>query len=152
MSLKIGGSTSKSNSSTTSQSDRTTTPIVPDWASNLTQSVAGRVGSLVSADPQSWVAPANSLQSQAGVGASGLTGSPWNYDGAADLTRGVAASGTPDLASMIPRFQNPYTQDVVNSTLADYDHQAGLTRAQDALNLARSGAFGGSGANTSIAA
>jgi hypothetical protein len=41
---------------------------------------------------------------------------------------------------------SPYTRDVVDASLADYDYGAGQTRAQQALDLAKAGAFGGSGA------
>ena len=56
MSLKIGGSKSNSSSSSTTQTNSTTTPIVPQWASDLTQNVAGRVGGLLNTDPQSLIA------------------------------------------------------------------------------------------------
>ena len=90
MSLKIGGSDSDTSSTSNTQTNSTTTPIVPQWATDLTQNVAGRVGGLLNYDPQSLVAPANNLQTQAANSASNLSGSPWNFDGAADLTRGAA--------------------------------------------------------------
>lgn len=146
MSLKIGGSKTNTSSSSNTTTNSTTTPNVPDWASNLTQNVAGRVGGLVGADPQSLVAPANSLQTLGGANAANLSGSPWNYDAAADLTRGVAQSDTPSIAGNIGQFMDPYLRSVVNATSADLDANDGRVRAQQALNLAGSGAFGGSGA------
>src|SRR5690349_13121528 len=86
----LGGDASLEDKYTSGTFDKTRTPIVPDWANNLTQGVAGRVGSLLNLDPYSLVAPAQGLQTQAGDAASRLSGSPWNYDGAADLTRGAA--------------------------------------------------------------
>jgi hypothetical protein len=42
-------------------------------------------------------------------------------------------------------YMSPYRRDVVDAALADFDHGAGQTRAQQDLDLAGSGAFGGSG-------
>jgi hypothetical protein len=43
-------------------------------------------------------------------------------------------------------YMSPYGRDVVDAALADYDFGAGQTRAQQDLDLAGAGAFGGSGA------
>jgi hypothetical protein len=146
MSLKIGGSKTNTSGSSNTQSTSTTTPNVPGWASDLTQNVAGRVGGLLNYDPQSLVAPANGLQNLAGANAANLSGSPWNFDASADLTRGVANADTPSIAGNINRFMNPYLHDVVDATSADLDASDGNVRARQALELAGSGAFGGSGA------
>jgi hypothetical protein len=160
MSLKIGGSSSKTSSTSNTTSNSTTTPIVPDWASNLTQGVASQVGALQNLNPQSLVAPAQSLQTGAAAQAANLTGSPWNYDGAADLTRGAAktswidpymTASTPSASAgkasdYVNSYLNPYLDSVVNATSADLDAHDGQVRAQQALDLAGSGAFGGSGA------
>lgn len=149
-------STTKTNSAFT----KTTTPIVPEWASTLTQGVAGRVGSLLDLAPESLVAPASALQNQAGGAAGGLSGSPWNFNAAADLTRGAANTSwldgymqmdTPFASSgkaydYVGNYLNPYLHDVVDATSADLDAHDGQIRAQQALDLAGSGAFGGSGA------
>lgn len=151
-------STNKTNSTTAFH--RTSTPVVPEWASGLTQGVAGRVGDLLSLDPYSLVAPTHSLQSQAGAAAGGLAGSPWNFDAAADLTRGAANTSwldgymqmdTPFASGgkaydNVGSYLNPYLRDVVDSTSADLTAHEGQVRAQQALDLAGSGAFGGSGA------
>lgn len=146
MSLKIGGSKTNTTGSSNTVTNSTTTPNVPTWASDLTQNVAGRVGGLLNYDPQSLIAPANGLQNRAAAGAESLSGSPWNFDAAADLTRGVAQSDTPDIASNIGRFMDPYLRQVVGATSADLDANDARVRAQQDLNLAGSGAFGGSGA------
>lgn len=44
----------------------------------------------------------------------------------------------------IQRFMNPYLSDVVDTTLADFDENAGVVRARQAANAAGAGAFGGS--------
>jgi hypothetical protein len=71
-------------------------------------------------------------------------------------TAGTAAqTATPDLgnaaqaqaASLLDNlqaYQNPYTQQVVDSTLADFDNQAGINQAKMMADGARAGAFGGS--------
>ncbi|WP_394764296.1 hypothetical protein [Phenylobacterium sp.] len=146
MSLKIGGSKSNSSQTTNATNHSTTTPIVPEWASSLTQNVAGRVGGLLNNDPQSLIAPANGLQNLAAANATNLSGTPWDYDAAEELTGAVANSETPNIAGNIGRFMNPYLSHVVDATSADLDANAGKVRAQQALNLAGSGAFGGSGA------
>jgi len=46
----------------------------------------------------------------------------------------------------VDRYMNPYLKDVVDTSAADLDANAGKVRAQQALDLAGSGAFGGSGA------
>jgi hypothetical protein len=146
MSLKIGGSKSNSSSSSNTTTNSTTTPIVPDWASSLTQNVAGRVGGLVGSDPQSQVAPANPLQYLAGANATNLSGTPWDYDAAEQLTGAVANANAPSIAANIGQLMNPYLKSVVGATSADLDANDARVRAQQALDLAGSGAFGGSGA------
>lgn len=160
MSLKIGGSKSKTSSTSNSNFNTTTTPIVPEWASTLTQNAAGRVGDLLHLDPQGLVAPANGLQRQAAANAVNLSGSPWNYENAANATAGEANTSwlDPYLSMDTPfasggkaydwvdRYMDPYLSSVVDATSSDLDASAGQVRAQQALNLAGSGAFGGSGA------
>ena len=46
----------------------------------------------------------------------------------------------------LDKYMSPYTGQVVDAALADFDFGAGQTRANQALEEARSGAFGGSGA------
>ena len=160
MSFSGGGSASHKSSTSKTNSSTTTTPIVPDWASNLTQTIAGKVGGLTSLDPQNLVAPAQALQTRAAAGATNLSGSPWNFDTAADLTRGAAdtswlgayAAAPAPVASAgraadyVGDYLNPFLRDVVGATAADLDAHDGQVRAQQALDLAGSGAFGGSGA------
>lgn len=46
----------------------------------------------------------------------------------------------------LDKYMSPYTGQVVDAALSDFDYGAGQTRANQALDEARSGAFGGSGA------
>lgn len=144
--------TSSGTANTTQNTNFTQTPTNPDWVTNLAQSLGAGVSSLQGTNPQSYIAGPTPLLTTAANSAGDLTGDPYAYAGASDVTRGVANSKAPDIAGNIDQFMNPALNDVVNSTLADYDHQAGLTTAQDDLNLAGSGAFGGSGAALTKAA
>src|SRR6185503_12943844 len=146
MSLKIGGSKTNTSGSSNTTTSSTTTPVVPDWASSLTQNVSGRVGSLLDNNPQSLVAPPDPLQNLAAGNATNLSGTPWDYDAAEQLSGAVANTDTPNIADYIGRFMDPYLKNVVNATSADLDANDGRVRAQQALDLAGSGAFGGSGA------
>ena len=160
MSFKLSGSHTSSRNTSNTTSNSTTTPVLPDWISGLTQNVAGRVGGLLDVDPRTLAAPAHGLQTAAAARAGNLSGSPWNFDAAADLTRGAGntawldgytAMGAPTASAgrasdYVGGYLNPYLHDVVDSTSADLDANDGRVRAQQALDLAGSGAFGGSGA------
>jgi hypothetical protein len=117
----------------------------------------GEVGRL---DPLTLVAPVQPLQTQAAATAAGLTASPWNFDAAADLARGAANTSWTDsflnapppsaaagqASQFVGRYMDPYLGQVVDATSADLDASDGRVRAQQALQLAKAGAFGGSGA------
>ena len=53
-----------------------------------------------------------------------------------------AAAG--NISGNMARFRNPYLRDVLDASLSDFDANAGRTRAAQAAQAARSGAFGGS--------
>jgi hypothetical protein len=167
-----GLSRSQSANFNNAQSNSTRTSLVPEWGSSLVQGVAGRVAGLNGLDPNSLVAPAHSLQTQAAARAGDLVGGSWNFDAAADVARGVTNTSWLDARMAAPTAQinervlvdpaqtvrgeslldnlsaymSPYTRDVVDSTLRDFDVDAERTRAQQDLDLAGAGAFGGSGA------
>lgn len=158
MSLKLSGNHKKWSSKSAATTNTTTTPTVPEWGSNLTQKIAGQVGQVADLDPGSLVAPAHALQQQAAASAAGLgqwkpsagAGGPRDPTDTAWLSPFQAAD-TPFASGgkaydFIDRYRNPYLQEVVDTSAADFDVQAGRTRAQQALDLAGSGAFGGSGA------
>lgn len=146
MSVGIGFNKSKSKESGTRTGKSVTTPDVPQWLQDSIQGLTTKVGGLADADPSSYIAGADPLQSWAATSASKLSGSPWNFDAALDVTRGVAGADTPSLLDNLSAYQNPYKQQVVDALSADFDANAGKTRAAQKLNLAREGAFGGSGA------
>jgi len=158
MSIKLGGSVSKTKTTSNSTSNSTTTPIVPDWAPPLAQGVAGRVSGLLGLDPNSLVAPSHALQNQAAAGAASLgawRGAPApGMPSGADDTSWLAPymnAATPFASggkayNYVDSYLNPYLKDVVDSSASDFDAHAGNVRAQQALDLAGAGAFGGSGA------
>ena len=151
MPFGISGGLSKSKTSSTSTYDKTSTPIVPDWVSGQTQDLAGQIKGLSAFNPTDFVAPATALENQAAAGAASLSGTPWNFDGALDLTRGVAGANAPKVAAQslltnLDQYYNPYREQVTDAAMADFDANAGRTRAAQDLELAGSGAFGGSGA------
>jgi hypothetical protein len=56
----------------------------------------------------------------------------------------AAQAGPASLLSGLDNYMNPYRDQVVNTTLADFDHNAGAQRAALEAQGARNGAFGGS--------
>jgi len=58
----------------------------------------------------------------------------------------VAGATAASLLDNLDAYMSPYRREVVDTALADFDFSAGQTRALQDLDLAGSGAFGGSGA------
>jgi hypothetical protein len=147
-----GSTTGQDTMSGSTAFNTTTAPTNPDWVMNGAQSIFGGAQALAGANPATYVAGPNSTLTHGATTADSLTGTPWNYDAASDLTRSVGQADTPDIASWIGSFMSPYLKQVVNATSADLDHSDGIARANDDLALAGSGAFGGSGAALTKAA
>ncbi|MDF3016333.1 MAG: hypothetical protein K0R44_1558 [Thermomicrobiales bacterium] len=148
-----------------------TTPIVEEpMKTNLTD-YAGKVSDFLETDPSQYVAPASPLQQQAFAGAQNLGG--WQAPqqqalgmaqgagaagastyqapqlGAANQAAGVNIAAAPkadaqSLLTNIQSYMNPYTDRVVDSTLANYDDYSGQQAAALQSQQARTGAFGGS--------
>lgn len=158
--LSLSGSKNKSTTNASGTFNTTTTPIVPDWATTPVQGAAGRINGLLGLDPNQLVAPANALQNKAAANAGGLGNLDFNYDAGADLTRRAGdtswlqpymGANTPfasggKASDYVGKYLDPYLNQVVDASAADFDANAGNVRAQQALQLAGSGAFGGSGA------
>lgn len=140
----------------TEKTDQTTTPIVPEWIQTPIQGYTNQIANLSQSDPYSWVAPASDLQNQAFAGASDLGSRSSVGDFGALMTAFSGLSEAPSYSAVsgsaqslldgLDKYMSPYRDQVVNSSLADWDHNAGQQRAQADLDLAASGAFGGSGA------
>lgn len=144
-------------SSTTNTSDSfntVTTPTNPEWVTNSVQSFQDRINTLAGSDPSQYVTGPSALQQQAfastpGVGLVGQGA----LSGASDVVKGMLASADPQAAQASARglldvdleaYQNPYTDSVVNTTLAGFDVNADRTRAAQELEMAGSKKFGGS--------
>jgi hypothetical protein len=155
---RIFGKKTKSSSQSTSTATRT--PTNPEWVTSGVRGLSERTQSLLGRDPRSFVAGPSALQTKAFGGAANLATSP-RFNQAGDIFNQVAGAGANtyeaqgydaeryDASSLLEgldKYMSPYTGDVVNTALADYDFGAGETRANQALDEARSGAFGGSGA------
>ena len=150
----------KTKTSSQSTSTATRTPTNPEWVTSGLQGLGGKIMGLADQDPRSFVAGPSALQSQVFGDAAKLKTSP-RFNQAGDIFNQVAGAGAntyeaqgydaerfnaSSLLEGLDKYMSPYTGDVVNTALADYDFGAGETRANQALDEARSGAFGGSGA------
>lgn len=145
MSIKGSASKSKSATSGTGSFTSSTTPNAPSWVTGLSQSFADQIPNL---KPQ--VAGLSGLEQDA-IG--GLSGQNFGglFNDAAGILRASAGQSAPSInagdgAKGIDKFMNPYISDVVDATANDLDYSAAGTRSQQALDLARNQAFGGSGA------
>jgi len=97
-----------------------------------------------SQDPSAFVAPLTATQ-QAGIQninqAAGMT-QPY-FNTAAGLTMSGAQGVGPLTQQQIQYYQNPFTQSVVGSTLANLQQQQGQQLAQQQAEAIKAGAFGG---------
>jgi len=121
-------------SSKTQKTSSTTTPTNPGWVSSSLQGYNSGVDALAKTDPSQYVTGPSSLQQQAFTGASNLGG---NYTGLLSSAKGLLDANS-------NAYGNPYTQQVIDSSLNTYDQQAGMTKASNAAAAAKNGAFGGS--------
>lgn len=150
MGLFSSKKTTKENVVQNSNIDRTTTPEVPDWILQPTQDISTKITDIGNTDPNSYVAGMNPLLDRAAQSAGGLNSQPWNFEAAGGYTHAAANGPTPTVQSAsildnIGAYKSGYENDVYNAALADYDHGAGMTRAQQQLELANDTTFGGSG-------
>lgn len=165
MAFGLSGDISNSNTSTTGYSNNQTTgnftPFNPGYVVAGLQGLSNNITGLAAADPHQFVANANGNQNAAYNGAFGIANQgPGGYSDAFKLTGMGADTGNLNQVAMsgpshantaygsdfMNNYLNPYTDQVVNSSLANFDQNAGLQRAQQQLDYAGNGAFGGSGA------
>lgn len=146
----MGLSTKKTKTTTNQNTTANVTPTNLPGIDTQVSGLAGRIGdTFKTLDPYSLVAGADPLQTQAATGAANLTTNP-NYQRSTDILNGVAGAGPQNvqgvnIADYIKQFQNPYTEDVVNTSLAKYDQGAGQQQASADLAQAQDSTFGGSG-------
>lgn len=158
-----------SSSKQTTKTDQTVKPVAPQYLTDQAQAYTGALSQALARDPASRVLPANEAQLKAFEAANNLGG----WAGAADAAaanatkagKAPAASASNQTAQAytydpttytaeqaqsyslldnLEAYQNPYLQQVVDATLADFDAQAGQTRAQLMAQGARNKALGGS--------
>lgn len=122
----------------------TTKSSVPPWLSAPLQGLTSQITAAGAVDPQSRIAGSNPLLDKA-MGS--LTGAedPRLASLLSAGTGGAAGVGYHSGLDNLDKWMNPYTDKVVNTALSDFDVNAGQTRAQQSLDMAGSGAFGGSG-------
>lgn len=133
----------------------TVTPTNPAWVEPQLNTLAGKITDLTKVDPYSFVAGPSELQNMAFKGAGSLAPDRQSYGAALGHFQAQMNTGTPQYQaatvtpnSILPNLQSymsPYLQQVVDTSLADYDFGAGQTRAQNRLALAQDETFGGSG-------
>lgn len=143
-------SSTKSSSTNTSTNNSTTTPTVAPWLSNSYEGLNSLIGKYASSDPTSFVTQLNDVQKMGISGAQNLGGWQKYLSQGADLASSAGSqTSTPITAANIlsmdrAAYTNPYTQDVVDTTLDDFDVDAGRTRAAQEAQAAKARAFGGS--------
>lgn len=145
MSFKLSASKTKSSSSGTEDYTKSSTPDVPDWLAQPTQSLVGKMTKLGEVDPASLVSGVNPLQGQAAAGASQLGSDAASWIPAL-MNKAAPTVKAESLLTNLEDYYNPYREQVTDTAMADFDADAGRTRAQQDLSLAGSSAFGGSGA------
>lgn len=129
------------------------TPTNPEWVQHTAQSLNTGIQSIGGMDPQSLVAPVSDLEKTAAQGAAKL-GSGLGGDGAVGgdawfsqlLSQPTPTVSSASLLDNLESYYNPYRHQVTDAAMADFDADAGRTRASQDLALAGNGAFGGSGA------
>lgn len=135
--------TQESQSDATMTGTNISTPNAPSWVSDLAGQLSGQINGV-----KTNVAGLSGLQQDAVGGLSNQ-----NFGGlfgdAASMAKGAATSlddFNPSALGGVQSWLNPFLGGVVDATAADLDANDARTRAQQDLNIARTGAFGGSGA------
>ena len=133
---------SKKNKQTT-ESKTVTTPTNPQFVTDSLQKTTGLIDKVAGLDPSSLVAGVNPLQQQAADGAAGLGADRSWLDSILNAPNLQPRS----LLTNLEDYMSPYRQQVIDTSLADYDFGADKTRAAQDLELAGAGAFSGSGSS-----
>jgi hypothetical protein len=137
--MSIGGSasSSKQKGSSTSVSQ----PNNPAWSQNLVMGLADSASGVLKNNLHDYHSGANPMQTQAADALAGMGGGASFGGGAYQEALGSlrkVVDGRDD-------YYSPYTDQVVDASLADFDADAGRQRAALSLKQAGQGAFGGSG-------
>jgi len=148
----MGVSTSKTKTTSDAQSNATTTPNVPTYASAPIQDYyrqVGGIGANIAQNPYAYATPGNTTQGLAVAGANNLGQWQGGLDQSTQMATDAAGAANPQvqaqsLLTNLDAYQNPASAALVDTTLADFDQNAGRVRAQQTAQAARNGAFGGS--------
>lgn len=132
------------------QQQATFTPNNPAFVQPAIENLSTRISETFNnADPSKLAPGPTSLQTQALGGAATLGRPPVFQDATAAIQRGLGGGPQSvdrvNIADSISSFMNPYMKDVVDTSLADFDFGAGMSRAQGQLARAGDETFGGSG-------
>lgn len=164
----MGGKTVNTNE----KSSATTQPQTPAAVRDPIFNLFGGVDNYLNADPNQFVTPINAIQQTAFNNAGGLFGAGDLYGKAAQiagnaagnpLTAAASEGGKADFvdfrgggnagsqgynaSSMLDNldsYVNPWLSNLVDTTLADFDANAGRQKAEQRARYAKAGAFGGS--------
>jgi hypothetical protein len=148
-----------------------TTPLVNEPMNANLNDYASKVSNFLATDPSQFVAGASPLQQQAFAGAENLGEWQAPAQQALNMAQGAGSAGASiyqapqlgqagqaagvniaaapqadaqSLLTNLSAYMNPYTDRVVDSTLANYDNNSGRQAASLQSQQARTGAFGGS--------
>lgn len=135
--------TQETASDATMTGTNTTNPNAPSWVTDLAGQLSGQIPGVKTS-----VAGLSGLQQDA---VNGLSGQSFGgmFGDAAGLAKSAATGFDdydPSALGGVQSWLNPFLGGVVDATSADLDANDARTRAQQDLNIARAGAFGGSGA------
>lgn len=136
----------KTKTSSVETNHSVTTPNSPEWVRSGVAGLGTRIQGLGAMDPYGFVAPVSSLERQAAQGAGSLGARSDNDWRSQLLGRSTPSVQSASLLDNLSAYSNPYRREVIDSNMADFDVDAGRTRANQDLALAGQGAFGGSGA------
>lgn len=131
------------------KSTSTTSTQLPSWLSANMRGISDKASSMLGADPASFYADPNPTIEAANTGALGLGGSNKYLDKAFTTLDLVGNYKSPKATAYstlenLDAFMNPFTDQVVDTTLAGYDRQAGATRARSKGAEAATQAFNSS--------
>jgi hypothetical protein len=121
----------------------TTSASVPSWLSTPLQGLTGQITAAGQVDPMSRIAGSNQYLDAAGSSLmGGLNPQISKMLEGAGSAASVGATGASDYYD---KYKNPWENDVINTSLADFDVGAGRQTAQADLDMAGADAFNGSG-------
>ena len=152
----------KTTSSGTTTQNTTSTPTVAPWLSQGYEGLAGQIQNFAKTDPTSYVAGASPLQAQGfqqagnlggwsdmlGMGsqqAQAVAGAGANMAGPAQIGAMTDAQAASLTNMDRAKYTDPFMQQVVDTTTADFNVNADRVRANQDAQMAKNRGFSGSG-------